>query len=189
MLAGAFVLATLGIPTVPPASAAAGQPLASRLLSISQMPAGWSVDTSPSSGVGCLVRILEPTGIKQTGSAGVEFEHDGTVPAVVEKLATFSNAKIAYQRIVANLAGCKRLNGTTRGVKVIGTVGEMSFPSYGDASEAFAARFTLEGTSVGEDILIVRDGSIVMGIDEGALAPVDTRQFQGFVVKALAKLG
>jgi hypothetical protein len=65
----------------------------------------------------------------------------------------------------------------------------MSFPSYGNASEAFAVNFTVQGTSFYEDLLIVRKGSIVMGIDEGDLAPVNVSQFQGFVKKAVVKLG
>ena len=37
--------------------------------------------------------------------------------------------------------------------------------------------------------LIVRKGNIVMGIDEGDLLSVDVSQFQGFVAKAMRKLG
>jgi hypothetical protein len=48
--------------------------------------------------------------------------------------------------------------------------------------------FTAQGTEFGEDLLIVRVGSVVMGIDEGDLVSVNVIQFQGFVKKAVAKL-
>ena len=38
------------------------------------------------------------------------------------------------------------------------------------------------------DLLSVRKGNIIMGIQEADHPPVDVSQFQGFVVKALAKV-
>ena len=185
-LAAALIVPTGILSTV----ASASTPnLSAKLLGIGQMPTGWAVYNEPSNGLGCLASILEPKGIKQTASASVEFENNGNVPAVVERLATFSNAKTGYQKIVANLNACKRLSGTTGGQKFSGTVGQASFPHYGNASAAFEASFTIQSESIAEDIVIVREGSIVMGIDEGDLPPVDTSQFQGFIAKALKKLG
>jgi hypothetical protein len=162
--------------------------LPAMLLSISQMPTGWAMYSGSSNGLGCLANVLEPKGIKQTASASVEFEDNGSLPAIVERLVIFRNAKVGYQKIVSHLQSCNHLSGTTSGQKFSGTVGQASFPHYGNASAAFEATFTLQGESLGEDLLIVRMGNIVMGIDEGDLAPVDTGQFQGFVNKALAKL-
>jgi hypothetical protein len=160
------------------------------LLSIDQMPTGWSVGSSGSSHAGCFGNTMEPKGIEQTASASVYFQASDGSQALNEKLATYTNAKTGYKKIVANLAACKHFSGTSGGQKITGgTVGQMSFPSYGNASEAFAVNFTVQGTSFYEDLLIVRKGSIVMGIDEGDLAPVNVSQFQGFVKKAVVKLG
>ena len=65
----------------------------------------------------------------------------------------------------------------------------MSFPHYGDTSEAFAVNLTVQSTTAYEDLLIVRKGTIVMGIDEGNLVSVNVSQFQGFVKKAIKKVG
>jgi hypothetical protein len=92
------------------------------LLSISQMPTGWAVYSGSSNGLGCLANVLEPKGIKQTARATVEFEDNGSVPAVVERLVTFRNAKIGYQKIVSHLQGCKHLSGTASGQTFSGTV-------------------------------------------------------------------
>jgi hypothetical protein len=184
----ALVLATGLLGTVATAAGASPPKLKAMLLSIGQMPTGWGVYNEPSNGLGCLANVLEPKGIKQTAKASVEFVDNGSFPAVVERLATFTNAKTAYKKIDANLTACKHLSGTTGGQKFSGTVGQMSFPHYGNESAAFWANFTIQGAKYGEDLLIVRKGNIVMGIDEGNLAPVTVSQFQGFVKKAIKKV-
>jgi hypothetical protein len=172
------------------ASAFASTPrLSAELRSVSQMPTGWSIDNSSGgSGIGCLATILEPKGIKQTSHAGVALDDNGNTPLVSEKLATYSNAKTAYKKIVATLNGCKHVSGTSGGTKATGTVGQMSFPHYGNASAAFSVSLVTQGTTIDDDLLIVRKGSVIMGIQEADLPPVDVSQFQGFVVKALAKV-
>jgi hypothetical protein len=44
------------------------------------------------------------------------------------------------------------------------------------------------GTTFDEDLVIVRKGNVVVGIIEGGLPPINVHQFQGIVVKALAKV-
>jgi hypothetical protein len=186
---GVAVAVALSMGMMTSAASASTPKLSSELLSIGQMPTGWSVDNSPSgSGVGCLANILEPKGIKQTSYASVAIDDNGNTPLVTEKLSTYSNAKTAYKKIVATLNGCKHASGTSGGVKGTGTVGQMSFPHYGNASAAFSISIVIQGTTVGEDLLIVRKSNVVMGIAEADIPPVDVSQFQGFVVKALAKL-
>ena len=163
--------------------------LSSELLSVGQMPTGWSVDKSSSgSGIGCLANVLEPKGNRQTSHASVFFAGNGNIPVVEEALATFTNAKTAYKQIAATLDGCKHISGTKGGTKVTGTVGEMSFTHYGNASVAFSESLLIHGTTIGADLLIVRKGNVVMGIQEADLPPVNVSQFQGFVVKALTKI-
>jgi len=172
------------------ASAFASTPrLSAELLSVNQMPVGWSVDNSSSgSDVGCLANILEPKSIGQTSHASVFFAGNGNIPVIEEALATFTNAKTAYKKIVTTLNTCKRISGTRGGVKGTGTVGQMSFPHYGNASAAFSVSLVTQGMTIGEDVLVVRKGNVVMGIIEADVPPVDVSQFQGFTVKALANV-
>ena len=174
-------------------SASASTPkLSSELLSVGQMPTGWSVDNSSSSGgVGCYnSRFMEPKGVTQTAKTAVYFQSNAAngLPVVNEKLATYSNTSSAYKKIVTTLTSCKSFSGIYQGHKLVGTVGQMSFGTYGTSSEAFAVDFTYAGTTSYEDSLIVLKGNVVMSINEGNLSPVNVKQFQGFVVKALAKV-
>jgi hypothetical protein len=179
--AGAAVLAlSMGMLT----SASAAQPkLSSELLSVGQMPTGWSIyHQASSSGTGCLANILGPKGREQT--AKVAFEDNGNSPLLEEAVATYSNAKTAYKKIATTLTNCK----SVRGKGITGTVGQMSLSSYGNASEAFLVTLTSKDSTVDDDLLIVRKGNLIMGIQEADVSPIIVRQFQGFVVKALAKV-
>jgi hypothetical protein len=184
---------TLSITSV--ASSTVKSRLATQLISRSQFPGGWSVQ-NPSGDVqaGCLTNVVGLTkflvakGVKQTSSARVFLEDDQSVPMVSEMLATYSNVDAAYAQIVSTLARCKHVSGKIFGTTVSGSLKEKSFDHFGNESEAFGANTTILGTNFDEDLLIVRKGSVVMGIVEGGLPPLSTHQFQGFVAKALARV-
>ena len=163
--------------------------LSTKLLTIAQMPSSWVVVSLKSGKVGCLGNLLQPKGVTVTASASVNFSGKAGVPVVEEKLATFPDTKTSYNKILANLAACKHFSGSLGGQKITGgTVTEISFPHYGSASEAFTVSYAIQGATVHEDLLIIRDGSVVMGISEGNLGPVNTSQLRGFVKKAVADL-
>jgi hypothetical protein len=175
--------------TVATAVSASPSKLSTVLLSIGEMPIGWVVDSSSGSGgIGCLSTLMEPKGVQQTAKAGALFENNGNVPGVDEAVATYTNAATGYNKIVASLTACKRLSGKLGGQKITGTLAQMSFPGYGNASEAFEARFTVYGATLGGDIVIVRKASIVMALAEADFVSVNVSQFQGFVNEAVAKL-
>ena len=186
VLVGFVAIALLPMGVAPRASASPPN-LSAMLLTIHQMPTGWNVSGESVGNGGFLGNVLQPKGIRRTAEAGVSYQRGGSAPDVNEALATFTNASTAYKKIVANLVASKHFSATTLGVKYTVTAGHMSFPTYGNASEAFAVRFAWLGTTFHEDLLIVRKGSIVLAIDEFDLS-VNVSQFQGFVKKAIAKL-
>jgi hypothetical protein len=165
--------------------------LTSKLLTIGQMPTGWSVTSTPSSGgVGCLSNILNPKGVHQTSAAAVSFQGSGGLPTVEEKLATYSqSATSAFDKVVSALNACRSFTGESDGQKVTGKIGQMSFPSYGNQSEAFAITFADAGQTLHQDALISRSGSIIMGLSEGDTGTVNLAQFEGFAKLALERLG
>jgi len=169
--------------------------LSSELLTASQMPKGWSADSlSGSVSAGCLTNIvgltsvLDARGVKQTSSAEVLFVDHSAVPAVSEMLATYSSPVTAYARIVAELSSCKHVSGQAFGMTVTATMSRANFTHYADASQGFAATSLVEGERFNEDLVVVRKGDVVAGVIEGNVPPVNVRQFEGFVVKALAKV-
>jgi hypothetical protein len=177
------------------ASATIKSRLATQLLTRSQFPGGWSVE-NPSGSVqaGCLSNVvglstfLVAKGVTQTSRARIFLEDDQSVPMVSEMLATYTNADLAYTKIVSSLAHCARLRGQIFGTSVTGTLKTKSFAHYGTTSQTFSATTSILGTTFDEDVMIVRKGNVIMGFIEGDLPPLSTHQFQGFVSKALARV-
>lgn len=189
MARAAVILALVAV-ALGAASAVAGTPkLSSMVLAVGNMPTGWSVDTSPGSGIGCLGRVLEPAGVKQTASASVEFDYNTSAPYFTEKLATYSiSASQAYQKVVATLNRCKTVSASLGGHKVSGTVGALSFPHYGSASAAWAVSLNYQGLSFGEDVVVVCKSGELVGFAEADYGSPDLDQFQGLIGKGLAKI-
>lgn len=173
------------------APATAGAPNLSRmLLTVRDMPTGWSVDNSPSgsSDVGCLSH-LTPIGVKKTASAKVAFTLNGQFQELTEGLVTYASpAGKVFEKAVSTLDGCKTLSGTSDGHKVTGSVGAMSFPRVGDQSAAWSVTLELEGFTAGVDVLIVRKGPVLAVLAAESFGSPDIAQFQRFVRKALAKI-
>jgi hypothetical protein len=163
--------------------------LASLLLTAGEMPRGWSLVPTVPGGVGCLQAIFEPAGVRQTARAQVTFIDNAGPPQVEEDLATYAGpATVAFGKIVALLATCKHISGISEGTAVSGTLSRLSIPLLGAEDAGFRAKLRIKTTAAGQDLLIVRQGNIVMGISEGVIGTPDVRQLDRFARIALAKL-
>ena len=177
----AIVVSLLLNGAVVTAASASKPKLSAMLLTIGQMPKGWSQVTTPpvrgQGGVGCY------------GSATVTFYRPDGVALVFlvgEGLKTYESVETAYRRIVVGLGSCKHFSANSAGLKVTGgTVERMRFAQYGDASEAFAVSYTGLGMRIHQYVLFARKGTIVMVLTVSNLAK---SRFQEFVQKAVAKL-
>ncbi len=171
------------------ATASSPPSLSSELLGVSAMPAGWSVaHPSGSADLGCFHSLMNRPGVRPTTYAKVGFENSGTQQVFVEALATYVNARDAYQSIIAAMSGCKRVDGFTAGKATTVVAKRTSFATEGDASAAFARRLVIEGITMRADMLVIRKGGVIMGIEEGGLATIDGHQFERFIAKALQRL-
>jgi hypothetical protein len=164
--------------------------LSSELLTTSQMPAGWTLSNpGTSDGVGCVHALLEPKGVTQTRTAQVYFL--GTVdklPRFDEKIATYSNTKSAYQKIIARIDACHSLSGLFEGLKVHGTVEQAAFKRVGNASAAYAMTITDARGTLHYYYLIVRKGSVLAAFLEGSYPEVIPREFQSLVSAGVKRL-
>jgi hypothetical protein len=163
--------------------------LSSELLTSSQMPAGWTQSSTTSDGVGCVHALLEPKGVTQTQTAQVYFlgTHD-LLPRFDEKIATYSNTKSAYKKIIARINACHTLTGTFEGLKVHGTVQQSAFRRVGDASASYAMTVTDSRGTLHYYYLIVRKGSVLAAFLEGSYPEVIPSEFQNLVNAGVEKL-
>jgi hypothetical protein len=163
--------------------------LKAEALSIQQMPAGWTV-RQPTYDVrmGCLTQLLEPKGVKETQYVEAYYLGKGDLPQLVETLTTYTNTPLAYTKIAADIANCKKVSGTLKGYAVTGTLRAMASSRYGNASVVYLLTLSGKHVSWQSDYAIVRKGNVVVAVLEGNYPAVSSLQFHNFVVAAVAKV-
>jgi len=189
MATATIVGAALLAPSASSASSISASKLSSELLTVGQMPTGWTLSSTTDEGLGCLHDLLEPAGVKQTHESQAYFL--GTVeelPRFLEKIATYTNAKRAYKKIIATINACHTTDGPVNGVMVTGTVAPMSFTHFGNASSTYAMVDSDVKGTLHYDYTIVRKGSVVAAFLEGSFPSVIPSEFQALVTKGVAKL-
>jgi len=161
------------------------------LLTLSDMPTGWSVDNSTTSGESepaCLKPLKDHTG--SDASATVSFNGNANgIPGIKEDLAHFpGGAAAALARFDAAISSCKTLTVTDAGQSYSGTIGAMSFPQIGDESHAYQASFDVKGFNLALDLIIARRGDTAMSLTYEDLGSPDLTQVQQFATTAMGRV-
>jgi hypothetical protein len=159
-----------------------------KLLSLSDMPTGWSVDNSTSGGVttsNCLHALKTST--KAVVRASVSYQN-GSTPAMQEVLEVGRGASARYKEFNRELSGCKAISFTSQGQTISGTVGAMSFPKVGSRSKAFAIKLSVQGVNIGADYVIFEDGQYAGAIGYEDIGQPDATQLQTLVTEAINKI-
>jgi hypothetical protein len=166
--------------------------LQSQLLTLADMPAGWSVDNSASSGggsiKGCDTKVFgsHPNKAKAAFQAGAN-----GIPSTDETIVGYTDdqAKADYTRVVNHFNACKTFTITTEGKNYSGTVGAMSLgQTYGNQSSAWQFSLDVQGFTLGVDAVLVLKGNENMGLNYDELGTPDLATVQGLVAKATAKM-
>ena len=170
--------------------------LSSRLLTLRQMPAGWVVYTKAVSPAhDCTYKYMEPHGVTQTGSAKVIYDDAGRFPIVEEKIATYTDAAVAFRAIVNGLSACVGVTSVGAPVVPVEHVAPFTFIPVGDQSAAFTLGFTQTGETVVNQLLIVRRGSFVAALvvdnvsTSTTYAPGDTSLLRRLATRVVAQMG
>ncbi|HEX3461747.1 MAG TPA: hypothetical protein VHT49_12640 [Acidimicrobiales bacterium] len=157
------------------------------MLSITDLPSGWSVDNSPhNASSSCYSNPL--TKVASTSYTHADFAKGGSLPSLSEELGTYSSSTTAFSTIASTLNGCKSFNETSGTESISGTMGPMSAPTYGDQSAAWTATLTIQGVDANQGFVMVRKGSYLMIVALGDIGALDNSTLQGFVAQALAKV-
>ena len=177
-------------------TAAPSPNLTSQLLTISDMPPGWSVDNSPessnSSTPECLKSVTKSPA-QSKASAKFKMGANG-VPAFQEGLSYLPGGQAEKRLTEFNkvLSGCKDVSFTSDGQTYTGSVGAMSFPPQGDKSYAFQLNFSTSSSgldlTVGLDIVVAQKNSTDALFDIVDLGTPDLTTFTDLVTKGMAKV-
>jgi pimeloyl-ACP methyl ester carboxylesterase len=157
-----------------------------RLLTVADLPAGWSaVPVDPDSvktSAPCLSSLpTSPTGYTYSVAAFVE----GTaIPSVSEVLATGPQV---WQSLARALARCRTATLTIKGTKVQATLRPLPFPRVAGTSSAYAWGFTITGIRIGLDLVLFETGRYAGYLAYSDLGPPAAATVQAFADAAVAK--
>jgi hypothetical protein len=157
------------------------------LLSVTDLPTGWSVDNSKSGGSSTFKGCKTFNTVNQTDSASTEFT-DGGLPVLVESLGWSPNAPALLKSGIANVNQCKSMTISNNGQTEKATMGPMSFPTVGSKSAAYQMIVNIKGLNVDFDIVIAQKGNYLVLVALGDLGPPNTTQLQQFVSAAMTKI-
>jgi hypothetical protein len=164
-----------------------------KLLSVSDLPAGWSVEKGNSSegsgsNLGGCFKGLSSTKPGRHGVARAEVGFvDGMLPAAAETLEQGKTAAARYASFVHTLSKCSTVSFTASGIKVNGTVGSLSVPTVGNASMAYAINFTASGETFGIDLILFRTSSTFGALSYEALGSPNPATAESFAAAAADK--
>jgi pimeloyl-ACP methyl ester carboxylesterase len=159
--------------------------LQSRLLSVADLPAGWSavaVSASPAkvTNTPCLAHLAKsPKGWSYQTASFVEGK---SIPNLGEVLATGAPVEQVWARFDEALARCRSAMLQFGNTKVEATVRRLAFPRLGRTSSAYAWAFTLAGIRLGFDLVLFQTRR-----DNGYLSYANLGQPATATVEAFAR--
>jgi hypothetical protein len=164
--------------------------LKGKLLSVRELPAGWSVDSSSSESDSCVRDSTEEIPGRVTKEV-VSFTMDPDEgPFLMEEAVAFRDPDAAFNAIPDAMAKCGKFSGDDSGVHLEFTVAPMSFQTVGDRSVAYrvSVKATQGGVHLTLSIFAVffeRNG-VIGDVIFGGLH-VDLDDFTPLVMKAVSK--
>ncbi len=163
-----------------------------KLLSLSNLPAGWTLTNVPATNKGYsgpCAAALSPKPRPGLAEAYVAFTDRGRSPLLGEKVVFGKAVTNRYNYVNAVLKSCKYLTFALGGIDEKGTVDPLSFPKLGSSSSAYTITVpTTLGVSVGIDIVIVRSGPYALVVEYSTMGTPDSSVLETFVHQALAKV-
>jgi hypothetical protein len=175
----------------PSGATGASGPLGSQLLRLSDLGKGWAVITTTGGGVGCLDRLLDTTGVRETTTGKAAFRHQSGSPQLFEQISTYTNETQAYTKVSTEVAHCHKLSGDPGGDPTTGTVRRIHFETFGKGTNSIAAdaRLDVAGLSVDEMFVIVsKNGEMLALTEAGIGSTVSRSQFEALASKAVKRL-
>lgn len=163
------------------------------LLAIGDMPAGWStVPDTGKSGSGAASCPALNGGGHMLANAKAQYEKSALGPLVGEALAAGPAAaeNADWTRVQTALNTCRNYTSDNGdGTTTAWTLSALSFPAYGQATYALAVSATDSGVTLSGDVILVRKAGVLLTVTVLGVGGVDVATVEGFVGKAVGKIG
>lgn len=172
--------------TAPQQKAAPPADVSAMLLGVGDLPTGWAVDNTARSDIFCYQTPLKSA--SPVADAHIDFTRASSIDEIGQEVAAFSSGPAAFGLVVKYLDACHAFTGTTSGQKASGTMGQMSFPKYGDESAAYLVNLSVAGLSASEELVVIRKANTLTALAYGGIGSVAPSQLEQLVPVALAKI-
>lgn len=190
----AQTLATPSTAAASPSAAAstASTDLKAALLTVTDLPAGWSTyqTSNENDGPASCPALNNGPWKKLPQSADADFSQGQTGPFLLEELASGGSDKVsaALQSFANATSTCSHFTGKSDSGTLDFTLAALSFPKYADATYAFALTIKSDsGLSAGGDVVVVRKGNVLVEVTMFGLGSVPVSQVEDIVNKAVSK--
>jgi pimeloyl-ACP methyl ester carboxylesterase len=188
------LLAGFAVPTYAGSSSAkasSNPALESRLLSVTDLPAGWSARHTAAGGGESTVRsCLSGLDIRAKGwtHASAEFVQGPSVPSLNEYLATGPRNDQVWESLNSSLARCTKVSFALGSLKASGTFGTLSFPRIVVPHAAYALDFKIGGIPFGLDLVLFDADNRLGEVTYSDMGSPDVTTVVKYVNAAVAKL-
>jgi pimeloyl-ACP methyl ester carboxylesterase len=187
MMVAPAILAAAALLTTGCGGSGGGDTAQSRLLSATDLPAGWSATPVSQKAVQTSAPCLSGLGANHQGYtyASAAFVQGTSIPSLGEVLAAGPQAQRQWQSLGSALARCRTATITVGGVKSPVTIRPVSFPTVGSGSSAYAWTFTVSGIPVDDDLILFRAGAYegyLTYADVGSPSPATVQAFANAAV-------
>jgi len=174
-------------PSAAPTGSSASPDVRAQLLAVTDLPAGWSVDTAATKAPACLNTATQ-TAERAAAYADVNLTQQ-PLPAMQEALGYFpgGGATAAYTTVTGSVAGCGQVSYTIAGAKFAGSIGPLTFPAVADQSTAYSLNLNGAGGTIALDIIVFRAGDEVGLFYYADFGSVEQSEFAKYVALAVKK--
>jgi pimeloyl-ACP methyl ester carboxylesterase len=163
--------------------------LQGRLLTVADLPAGWSATPASPGSVQTSAPCLSSLTANPSGwtYAIAAFVQGTAIPTLSEVLATGPQAQQRWQSLGQALARCRTATLTIAGQKSRATIQPLSFPQVASMSSASAWAFTISGIRIGFDLVLFETGAYTGYLTYADLGPPAQATVQAFADAAVTK--
>ena len=163
--------------------------LQARLLSVADLPAGWSAVPANPGSVPASAPCLSSPGMHPKGLTyqAASFVEGTAIPTATEVLATGPQIRRTWQDLGQAMARCRTAAITIAGNKVMATIRPLSFPHVAGVSATYAWSFTAGGVRIGLDMVLFLSGGYAGYLAYSDLGPPSVAAVTAFAGAAAAK--
>ncbi len=171
-----------------PAGALTKAQLQAKTLSLSDLPAGWTVDHSAGGGVssiGCLKGLGSVP--KHTTRVSVTYT-DGQLPTLNEILETGQGSLARFRAYRHELANCTHISISVGKQKVTALIHPVAFATGVSGSSTYDISIKAQGQSFAFEIALFQIGNVVVSFGYAHTGAADPTQMRPFLTAAIEKI-